>query len=87
MSAKEMFEKLGYIKKDVEDPVTGEIFEHDYKYVKFDGTWLREILFNDSTKLIHMNTELHDRVENDILYFELLQAVNKQIEELGWNND
>ncbi len=82
-----MFEKLGYRKQDVIDPITEEIYEYDYKYVKFDGTWLHEILFNDSTKLIHINTELFNRTQDPILYFDLLQAINKQVEELEWNNE
>jgi len=86
-SAKEMFEELGYRKEDVEDIFTGEVFEYDYKYVKFDGTWLREILINDTTKLIHFNTELFNRTQNEMLTPQELKAINKQVEELGWNND
>lgn len=84
MSAKEMFEKLGYRKEDVEDIFTGEIYEYDYKYVKFDGTWLYEILFNDSTKLIHFNTELFNKTQNEMITIDLLKAINQQCKELGW---
>lgn len=84
MTAKEMFEELGYKKEDVINPFTDEIYEHDYKYVKFDGTWLKEFLFNDSTKLLHFNTELFDKTQNTMLSPEEIKAMNKQVEELGW---
>lgn len=87
MSAKEMFEELGYRKEDVEDIFTGEVFEYDYKYVKFDGTWLKEILFNDSTKLLHFNTELFNKTNNEMLTIDELKAIYKQCEELGWLKD
>lgn len=87
MSAKEMFEKLGYKLVEVENPITGEIYEHDIQYEKFDGSFYKRILFNNSTKLMHTSCELFNKTIDFPCYTpELLQAINKQAEELGWLN-
>ena len=68
MSAKEMFEKLGYrYMKTLSNK------EHIvYRHTKSKG----EIIFN----LIFKG------IENDYaITLEELQAINKQVEELGWN--
>ena len=75
MKAKEMFEKLGYLK--LEDKYIDGI-----TYVKLMKDKYNEIsMFKDGKKILIP-------IENiDILEYEELQAINKQIEELGWNND
>ena len=67
MSAKEMFEKLGY--------------EQDFHiaYIKyFNKEEDRYIWFYQDTETIEIQFDI------DI---EHLQAINKQVEELGWNNE
>lgn len=85
MSAKEMFEKLGYRLTDVVNPITEEVYKYDIQYEKFDGSFYEQILFNDATKLMHTSCELFNKTIDFICYTpELLQAINKQVEELGW---
>jgi len=82
MSAKEMFEKLGY-----------ELYEH--KTYMFYEKALKEnpeyendyehIEFNFISETIN-KTYGDDNSVCDIT-LEELQAINKQIEELGWNNE
>ncbi len=65
MSAKEMFEKLGY-----------------------------KVLANNDIEIMYVNdthTIIFHKINIDIyctnlINIDLLQAINKQIEELGWNN-
>ena len=64
MSAKEMFEMLGY-KQFANNSV--EKMYHNDKYT---------IIFNK------MNLEIYCTC---IIDMKLLQAINKQVEELGWN--
>lgn len=86
MSAKEMFEQLGYRLVEVKNPITGEIYEYDIQYEKFDGSLYQQVLFNNATKLMHTSCKLFNTTIDFIYYTpELLQAINKQVEELGWN--
>ena len=75
MSAKEMFEQLGYkfIKREFEIiyQYTKNEYIEDYRYIKFDIK-IKKI-------------ELGDWQEDFNLSLEELQAINKQVEELGWN--
>lgn len=75
MSAKEMFEKLGY-----EFEITEyDDFKPDYNYVDKNDNVIyfdledKELIFIPSTKQFIIRKPL-----------ELLQAINKQLEELGW---
>ena len=78
MSAKEMFEKLGYIENnDREDCLR-------YTIKGFIGQ-IVEIRFYLDTKRF-----AKQGYDDDIAYLitlEELQAINKQVEELGWNNE
>ena len=77
MSAKDMFEKLGfYIHAETLDIIW-------YKEKK--GEFIRNVRFNNEFKLIDLwlINRLGERVDIDIS-FDLLQAINKQVEELGW---
>lgn len=67
MTAKEIFEKLGYIEK--------EKYLTFVEYVNEDGD--RHIWFNKNNETIE--------VPEDEFDVSLLKAINKQIEELGWN--
>ena len=68
MSAREMFEKLGYD------------LLHNIKY---------QIMYYNSiydTYIYFYKTRKHIEITNEITSEEL-QAINKQVEELGWNNE
>ena len=69
MNAKEMFEKLGYELLEKYDDVI------TYYNVEYD----RYIYFYSLTYVIEIGNE--DKEFN----YEELQAINKQVEELGWN--
>lgn len=71
MTAKEMFKKLGYYKKTILDE--NEEVSHiiyEYAYQKID--------FDIAYKQIQCKFEYNG--------LETIKAINKQIEELGWNN-
>lgn len=82
MSAKDMFEKLGYNlykhntymfyeKALKENPE----YENDYEHIEFN--FISETInktYGDDNSVSDIN-------------LEELQAINKQVEELGWNNE
>lgn len=73
MKAKEMFEKLGF----------------NYRKELYKNDELIEIQFNnhDGTQ-VTISKEKIEYIENyykSQLPFNLLKAINKQVEELGWN--
>lgn len=78
MSAKEMFEELGYelIKRNV------------LTYRKDDGGYITQIMFCEPAhRIIFREWEEYENYEPQgqfTVYTDLLQAINKQIEELGW---
>lgn len=70
MTASEIFEELGY-KRNVEDnKIT---YSQKFGYSTF------EITFDLSEKEINIGTDMEVKIEEDIL-----QAIDKQAEELGW---
>ncbi len=81
MSAKEMFKKLGY----------ELINEVPLLYQKDDGGYIQNIEFISTLKTIKFSEyETYNNNEpqgETTLYLDELQAINKQIEELGWNNE
>lgn len=73
MTAKEMFEELGLFRKDMED---GTIrYADDICYTTI---WIKSI--ND----VHINWLKMDKISQKY-FVKLYKAINKQIEELGWN--
>lgn len=69
MSAKEMFEKLGYEEREE---------TYCLNCVKsYFNKKIMNIIYFDSDKTID--------VSNLIISYELLKAINKQVEELHWN--
>jgi hypothetical protein len=70
MTASEMFEELGY-KRNVED--------NKITYFQKFGYETFEIMFDLSEKEINIDTDMEVKIEEDIL-----QAIDKQAEELGW---
>lgn len=72
-SAKEMFEELGYKQEIYISSIYyyGEDSDYDYYYIAFDKL----------DKSIKINKYINE------ITIEELKAINKQIEELGWNNE
>lgn len=68
MTAKEMFEKLGYKLINNKNIV--------YKSTHFTGRITHIAFFSDKQILITQSIRIKE-----------LQAINKQIEELGWNKE
>ena len=72
MSAEEMFKKNDLIKtKDNEEYI---------KYELISDIWRYYIVFEKKYKTINFNMY-------EVINMQELQAINKQIEELGWNNE
>ena len=82
MSAKEMFEKLEY----------ELVFENEEVLRYRKNKWLDVEFWKVYEKITGEKMKKYIKVSNvqNIPYFisiELLQAINKQISELGWNNE
>lgn len=74
-SAKELFEELGY-KLDKEPRFRAAISYRKYYY---DGCCrLYDLIFYETKTIIF---------EEDYLTYNLLQAINKQVDELNWNEE
>ena len=77
MTAKEMFEKLGYELKQGVDFLLYVLESKENPDIQY------YIEFETDIKTIIIDTN-HKNFVNDITLKEL-QAINKQVEELGWN--
>lgn len=89
MTAKEMFEKLGY-KRYEEDNFQNQLEIVDYK--KEDRQWREEggiCISFDENKKVSFSFYGYSSQTHLPLYLseDELQAINKQIEELGWNDE
>lgn len=78
MSAKEMFEKLGY---EIDIDCLGII-----RYAKHDTNYNTDyyIRFYDNLKEISSNILDDNELFPLVIDLDLLQAINKQVKELGW---
>ena len=82
MTAKEMFLNLENVKEYRESKYWIEIYEKEK-----DEPY---IIFDKNTELIIFNAHLFDeeqKIYNSCIELEELKAINKQVEELGWNNE
>ncbi len=82
MSAKEMFEKLGYEKEENSRRI--------YWYSKHFISETNVISFRKTTKVLNNYIEYDSPFAPNaplLLSIEELQAINKQVEELGWLNE
>ena len=75
MSAKEMFEKLGYKYKYLPNSHRIEFIKDEDEEMHFV---YNEIIFNKKFKTIKIK---------GYFVLEELQAINKQVEELGWSDN
>lgn len=71
MSAKELFDKLGYEERKETNCLNCVKSYINYKTLN--------IIYFDSDKTIDVNSM--------IITYDLLKAINKQVEELKWNNE
>ena len=69
--ADEMFEELGYEKKEY-----GKSRIAYFKVLDFEGFCIKSVWFNKINKRVRLNED-YDMQE--------LKAINKKVEELGWN--
>ena len=93
MTAKEMFEELGFKFKEEKDTwqnafgkklITGHEFVYKCNpYIGFKYSWL-DIKFDLLKKSVkfHQNSMNFGNVPS--IEMDLLKAINKQVEELGW---
>lgn len=79
MNAKEMFEKLGYkVSVDYNDIV---IYKYEYP---LGGS--KELIFHKKDDGMFIDYSFKGNATTFLKYKEL-QAINKQLEELGWNSE
>lgn len=85
MTAKEMFENLGYTYNECcFQNDLGFDSELDEIYYQKKGKYTPQIKFSLGYKTISVYRENYKPSSFDI---KLLKAINKQAEELGWNNE
>lgn len=75
LTAKEMLEKLGYIQD--KEPRFSSIISYT-KYCNDGCCRIYDLAFYKNR---------HTEISEEYLSLELLQAINKQVEDLGWNNE
>ena len=82
MKAKEMFEELGF------ELETQPYYEKCIWYKTKDDYYNREIKFWLDSKIIYNDLVYGDFTMNGScpINAKLLRAINKQVEELGWND-
>lgn len=81
MSAKEMFDKLGY--KDISSHKDYIAYQNNKKVVIYTIIFVKE--YNCIELMPTLNTDERQPIHFTRLDMKLLQAINKQVEELGWN--
>ena len=96
MTAKEMFEELGFKfehkKKYVKLTFEEQLIKDEYIYrcnasINYKYSWL-DIRFDlINKKIIPFQNSMNGNCGISYIQIDLLQAINKQVEELGWNND
>lgn len=77
MKAKEMFEELGY------EQSINKKYTLEYRYYTYTDTW--RVRFKKNNKKLYINGEITDYKELTNINNDIFKAINKQIEELGWN--
>ena len=80
VSAKEMFEKLGYEEIKLTDDGLVALYE---KIIFGD----RQSIYFYPEKSVRIIFHSGERIYPPIIDSRELQAINKQVEELGWNNE
>ena len=90
MTAQEMFKKLNYECLEDHD----NYIEYITKWIDWYGKGVCEIVFDYNIKQIEIYCYIDRKEVNKenknidiVLSVEELQAINKQVEELGWNSE
>jgi len=83
MTAKEMFEELGYIFTK-ESNLDHEEKEHLFIYKRYHEPHYSEISFNNSTKLVAFQNECYGQHSFTLFGQETIKAIHQQVKELGW---
>lgn len=84
MTAKEMFEELGY---ELYDETDIYISYRKFPDTIVDNKTYQEIFFNTQSMFFVISEYKHGELEEKFIITKELQAINKQVEELGWNNE
>ena len=77
MKAKEMFEKLGYAETKLTDEMITKLYE---KNIFGD----RQMIYFYPEKSVRIIFYSNGKIYPPLITLEELQAINKQVEELGW---
>ena len=86
MSAKEMFEKLGYRRNEQIYFQNATIEDMDKRFIDYQKNKVHIILSSFGVPAIcKFEVGMFYRNKVQDITLEELQAINKQIEELGWN--
>lgn len=80
MSAKEMFGELGYTYQE-------SYFEEKLDEINYSksGRWTPQVNFNLNHKCVTVYRIYENIKKTSAFNVKILQAINKQIEELGWS--
>ena len=78
MKAREMFEKLGYTETKLTDEIITKLYE---KNIFGD----RQSIYFYPEKSVRIIFYSSEKIYPPLITLEELQAINKQVEELGWN--
>ena len=81
-TAKELFEELGY-KKLIQEPCREYLIQYQ-RVNKYNE--MQIITFNTSGRVISKDLIANGHCEGYCIFINELQAINKQIDELGWND-
>ena len=95
MNAKEMFEKLGYEYYEEDDRTKGKRIVYlkathtpdklNTEYINFKKIIFALNGFEIEEWITNAYIERIINIDNQFINLDLLQAINKQCEELGWN--
>lgn len=88
-TAKEMFEELGYVRNyGFEEAYDNDWKEKVLSYIKkeYENLWWRETI-NITFYFKEKEWIRNDEIKNNKINKKELKAIQKQIEELGWNNE
>ena len=85
MKAKEMFEKLGYkLICSQLYPKTSKNYQFIYENEENNPRWI-EFRKNENEVCLYIShKKLFDNIYDNRISINVLKAINKQIEELGW---
>ncbi|MDY2804539.1 MAG: hypothetical protein SOT91_04160 [Bacilli bacterium] len=82
MTAKEMFEKLGYKQEKSKNTICYSI-----KFVITEICYIEFNLVDKTINSCRISDSPFSPSRDAEISFEELQAINKQVEELGWNKE